>query len=411
MYPLSPTRSTEILDRLEFAENLIEQENSGAATETFHTNEWTPLVGHRMASAVERNALVPRTNGETSEEDDKPRFIMTDDRPIRPRTDSNDLGSLSDFADLIQPSRSFDVDAGSSTAAPARNSYNTTLPKNPRDKAHSPARRTGPSARTPGDYAGQSLVDDFVPSANVSIASRDTGISGHSTTPVIPQMSLQWQWTEKTDPEAQEQTLFEQRLCEDAYGVAVRKINQNGKSTLRYVKCVPIGDAYSVDGDDHASAARSVSSIVRGLSRRKRASTSATFEYDNNSRISLIDGPHQNPSKMALTWGRKRAAKLSLDRFVCVRKGKTTDRTKRNSQPSYRLLSLVTDDVNNPSLDIEAPTRLDRDKFARAFAKFLKVPLEEEDLLGNATVSVTTNSAQEGACKLWAAEERIDYWC
>jgi hypothetical protein len=43
------------------------------------------------------------------------------------------------------------------------------------------------------------------------------------------------------------------------------------------------------------------------------------------------------------------------------------------------LLSLVTDDANHPSLDIEAPTKLDRDKFARAFAKFLGVPLEGED--------------------------------
>ena len=31
------------------------------------------------------------------------------------------------------------------------------------------------------------------------------------------------------------------------------------------------------------------------------------------------------------------------------------------------------------SLDIEAPTRLDRDKFASAFARFLGVPLIEED--------------------------------
>jgi hypothetical protein len=39
---------------------------------------------------------------------------------------------------------------------------------------------------------------------------------------------------------------------------------------------------------------------------------------------------------------------------------------------------LITSDVNHPSLDIEAPTRVDRDKFARAFAKFLRVPLESD---------------------------------
>ena len=61
------------------------------------------------------------------------------------------------------------------------------------------------------------------------------------------------------------------------------------------------------------------------------------------------------------------------------RKGKTNERTRRNPQPATRLLSLVTDDANHPSLDIEAPTKLDRDKFARAFAKFLGVPLEGDD--------------------------------
>jgi hypothetical protein len=83
--------------------------------------------------------------------------------------------------------------------------------------------------------------------------------------------------------------------------------------------------------------------------------------------------------KKALVWGKKKDIKLNVDRFVCVRKGKTNERTRRNPQPASRLLSLITDDVNHPSLDIEAPTKLDRDKFARAFAKFLGVPLEGDD--------------------------------
>ena len=73
---------------------------------------------------------------------------------------------------------------------------------------------------------------------------------------------------------------------------------------------------------------------------------------------------------------------LSLDKFTCVRKGKTTERTLRNSSSSSRLLSIMTNVRGNESLDIEAPTMLDRDKFASAFSRFLGVPLlEEEDVV------------------------------
>jgi len=73
----------------------------------------------------------------------------------------------------------------------------------------------------------------------------------------------------------------------------------------------------------------------------------------------------------ALTWGNKKKVHIPLSSFVAVRKGKTTDRTRRNSCPASRLLSLVTNDKRNISLDIEAPTQLDRDKFAKAFSRFL----------------------------------------
>jgi len=93
------------------------------------------------------------------------------------------------------------------------------------------------------------------------------------------------------------------------------------------------------------------------------------------------DGPsHEGPRSLrALTWGKKNAVAVPLDRFVAVRKGRTTDRTVRNGSPSGRLLSLVTCVRENESLDIEAPTALDRDKFASAFARFLGVPLIEEE--------------------------------
>lgn len=93
----------------------------------------------------------------------------------------------------------------------------------------------------------------------------------------------------------------------------------------------------------------------------------------------LSDGTlHGGKSHRALTWGKKNSVVLALDKFTCVRKGKTTERTMRNSSPGSRLLSIMTNVRGNESLDIEAPTMLDRDKFASAFARFLGVPLVEE---------------------------------
>ena len=232
------------------------------------------------------------------------------------------------------------------------------------------------------------------------------------------------------DPDDQEQALFEQRLCEDIYGVAVRKINQNGKSNLRYVKCsyfdtsdflhhLPgTGNSSSNNNNSKQSSSRSVSSrhSRSGLSRflsggsnsSGRDAVGASGSVDRNTtephRTILV--PHQHPSSStaggghdknntnsnnnlhrpsssstkirALAWGKKNLVKIPLDKFVVVRKGKTTDRTKRNPCPSSRILSLITNDPIHQSLDIEAPTRLDRDKFARAFARFLRIPLEGE---------------------------------
>uniref|UniRef100_A0A7S4IAA4 Kinesin motor domain-containing protein n=1 Tax=Odontella aurita TaxID=265563 RepID=A0A7S4IAA4_9STRA len=264
----------------------------------------------------------------------------------------------------------------------------------------------------------------------------------------------------RTDPDTEEQAMFEQRLCEDEYGVAVRKINSNGRSQLRYVKCVPLvsheggggfvagsptphgrGAGASVtsaaDRSVASSAARSVSSLMGRISRsgrsarrsdRSRSGRDGSVSVERSrtghggvdietpaGRHMSSDSPSQasgaaysgDPEQMrnllstapgrrrlALTWGNKKKVKLGLDRFVCVRKGKTTDRTKRNPCDRSRLLSLITDDRANPSLDIEAPTKLDRDKFARAFARFLGVPLEadpaadEASDVGNASVDL-----------------------
>jgi len=243
--------------------------------------------------------------------------------------------------------------------------------------------------------------------------------------------------THKHSLDDEEQFMFEQRLTQDELGVAIRKISHSGKAQLRYVKCVPLRPPSSSDYlemdlktnsaqerkstltmpylDAHArpklnSDSISVSSKSSTGSRfmeRMRNTTSSMgmrrlissggnpsatvgegragganggLKGDKDDGLLLQnDADKLDKSLRALTWGKKNAVMLSLDKFTCVRKGKTTERTVRNSSPSSRLLSIITSVRGNESLDIEAPTMLDRDKFASAFARFLGVPLVEEE--------------------------------
>lgn len=205
----------------------------------------------------------------------------------------------------------------------------------------------------------------------------------------LPPGATDWEWQPNSDPDEQEQALFEQRLCEDEYGVAVRKINQNGKSNLRYVKCIEV-DIVELDDEGNAgiSSNQSVGSRSSAFSFRKgfakfRSDRSVgrsdrSVGRDETKQENHLLRPTGTTVKV-LTWGKKKDVKIPLERFVSVRKGKTTDRTRRNICPSSKILSIISDDPYHPSLDIEAPTRLDRDKFARAFARFLNIPLEGDD--------------------------------
>ena len=182
------------------------------------------------------------------------------------------------------------------------------------------------------------------------------------------------------DPAEQEQALFEQRLCEDAYGVAVRKINQYGKANLRYVKCL------HVDELNDNSSKRSLSSRSSNISKqqsRRKVNLMHDFRKD-----ALAD-----KTRYALVWGKKKDVQITLDKFTSVRIGKATERAKKNPSPASRILSLIANDLKHPALDIEAPTRLDRDKFARAFARFLDIPLvdgEDNNSVQSAEITPTT---------------------
>ena len=228
-----------------------------------------------------------------------------------------------------------------------------------------------------------------------------------------------------SDPDSEEQALFEQRLCEDIYGVAVRKINHNGKSNLRYVKCLYVDasevlhtDEPTSNGPQHHnySSSKSVSSrhsrgSRKGLSRflggsshhRTSANGYSSVDLDMQQRGLLHDAEttseniytnssnsnNNTPTKYSgkvrvLSWGKKKDVTVPVDKFTAVKKGKVNYRSMRNPCDASRIVSLVTYDTytdnknNTVSLDIEAPTRLDRDKFAKAFARFLNVPLIEE---------------------------------
>ena len=222
--------------------------------------------------------------------------------------------------------------------------------------------------------------------------------------------------SESIRPAKEEQILFEQRLCDEGNGVAVRKIHSNGKSQLRFVKCVPIpkdkiSEVHSnpiqtnnmsnslpptAARQRNVSSARSVTSLLGRIAGRKHKSSiygapvnddspqsqrSKSIHGDNTSINEKRFAPDDDMFTRALAWGNKKKVMIPLCKFVAVRKGKTTKRTRRNACEPSRLLSLVTHNNLHGSLDIEAPTTLDRDKFAMAFSVFLKVPLED-DLLG-----------------------------
>ena len=327
-----------------------------------------------LAMAETRSALAPRTDSnharsnETLRKNEMPDARRSSGETAAmtpPRPPSSDNTSISD---LVKPSRSFEQQPN-------------FIPRNPKDS-------TSPTRRSLGRHIQATAPPREIGSAaDKSIHSQKSARSSVSGLALSQPPPTAWSWVEPVKPESQEQTLFEQRLCEDVYGVAVRKINQNGKSNLRYVKCIPVDDM-SCDASDHRSTTKSVSSLVRSLSRRpvtdrqrdrsvERGESGAVDDLE--SQRNLIPLALNSNRKKALVWGKKKDIRLNIDRFVCVRKGKTTERTRRSSQPASRLLSLITDDANHPSLDIEAPTKIDRDKFAHAFSKFLGVPLLEGD--------------------------------
>ncbi len=183
----------------------------------------------------------------------------------------------------------------------------------------------------------------------------------------------------------QEQELFQQKLCDDSMGVAIRKINQYGKSSIRYVKCVKVEDLTDVC----LSGNRSDTSGSRG----RRWSMGNSTGKATASSYSLTS--QLEPGTRVLVWGKK-DIQMPLDRIIAVRKGKATDKARRSTCPSNRIFSIITDDPVHPSLDIEAPSQTDRDKFARAFSLFLNLPMEASEESRRENQPDNSHIVQEG---------------
>lgn len=246
----------------------------------------------------------------------------------------------------------------------------------------------------------------------------------------------------------QEQILFEQRLCNHEYGVGVRKIHSNGKSQLRFVKCIPLSSSSSKNRRMSKTSSRSSpGSLSSPLGRRAGARSSVANANASQASESLESSPKSRHSKgksgligriqtrrgvkhakstdttsdsstklddgfgttastssptksmtegsptktatnvtpkqefkaaHALTWGNKKKVSIPLTKITAVHKGKTTERSKKNAAPASHILSLLTSDRKVGSLDIEAPTQMDRDKFVQAFCIFLGIPLVDD---------------------------------
>jgi DNA-binding XRE family transcriptional regulator/DNA-binding Lrp family transcriptional regulator len=246
--------------------------------------------------------------------------------------------------------------SGSSSSLPWTTGE-ATLARNPAD--------TLPSDQSTNRISTSDPLLGGSPVSKLRVSSKLETIETSILVPLQPRNKL------VRDPLEQEQALFEQRLCEDGLGVAVRKINQNGKSNLRYVKCV-YRDELEISGRSNSNRSVGSRSVGSWRSRSKTGSDTA---------------------RRVLVWGKKKDVQIPLENFTSVCKGKVTERSGRNPSPPNRVLSLLTTDPNHPSLDIEAPTRLDRDKFARAFARFLDVPLKAQPTAATAVATTEPTAA------------------
>jgi len=203
--------------------------------------------------------------------------------------------------------------------------------------------------------------------------------------------------------------LFESKLCEDPEGIAIRKIDRFGKAQIRTVKCVPLLQS-NQEKSRRSLASRStgfISSTLSKTTKKKQyvnSSKSATDSFyvttlddtqnllnnPRSAKLATCDVIRNNRGHYALQYGSKHI--IPLKAIIAVKLGRQTPRTNLNRGPggSGCLLSLC--GTQESCLDIEAPTRCDRDLFANAFALFLGVPIVSFDVeFGDASVSMLSS--------------------
>lgn len=201
----------------------------------------------------------------------------------------------------------------------------------------------------------------------------------------------------------------------DEQGLIINKIDRHGKAQLRYVRCMSLVAWNKTKKRNFAS--RSTGALNARHAHYFNGSRSTGDFYtntldDTQNLLHTNTNPRpaapvrnsatgkMNPSEYVLVWGKHPSHCIPLDRFQCITLGRQTVRTKLSRASHTCLLSLCTtakqqvpsqssqqqqqssfDDgsCSRPKqehasvLDIQAPTKMDRDLFANAFAQFLGI--------------------------------------
>jgi kinesin family protein C2/C3 len=203
--------------------------------------------------------------------------------------------------------------------------------------------------------------------------------------------------TATMEDQAAEQSLFEKRLCEDSISIRIlQEDHLHGTfSQLRNLQCVVLPADEVTTNTDGGAKPHSKTATNSWKHRMRRRSNSdaaaAVTKLSQQSRQRALAILEQDSATIRM---------IPLTDIRHVQKGKTTERAKRCAASSHCILSLIlntdsgdtttTTTTTTISLDMEAPTRVDRDKFARAFATFLQVDVLEE----NGTCMDTTTILQ-----------------
>jgi hypothetical protein len=223
-------------------------------------------------------------------------------------------------------------------------------------------------------------------------------------------------------------TVFEQQLQDNTSGLLVRVIQSpSGLSRLKYLRSVlyssvhPIGSKRKIWINRllYESKRKKKVKTIHGIKMCNVPLLESSSGYDSDEKqyeldgvssefnvamsnkryrfpamtagmsFPVITGDFDDINPLLIVWGdsvKKISGQMALRDIMYIQKGKVTPIAQLSHYPSSHVLSIVTKPVKaftltrNETLDIEAPTELDRDKFALAFSTYLCVPIQEDPM-------------------------------